>query len=78
MDLICPARTWDECKGGRKELICAGTKFVVLHSLGHPGLDDLTRKVYEICEYKSMPSDLLGFPSGITEMRGDWRADADV
>lgn len=26
-----------------------GTKFVVLHSLPHSGVDDLLRKVYEIC-----------------------------
>lgn len=34
--------------GGKVFLTATGTKFVVLHSLGHPGLDDLTRKIYEI------------------------------
>jgi hypothetical protein len=38
---------------GRAGADWLGTKFVVLHSLGHPGLDDLTRKIYEICEYLS-------------------------
>lgn len=27
-----------------------GTKFVLLHSIGHPAVDDLMKKVYAICE----------------------------
>ncbi|KAK8846836.1 hypothetical protein IAR55_005924 [Kwoniella newhampshirensis] len=33
---------------GRIFLTATGTKFVVLHSLPHPGLDDLLRRIYEI------------------------------
>lgn len=28
-----------------------GTKFVVLHSIPHPGLDEVIRRIYETCEY---------------------------
>jgi len=34
--------------GGRVFLTPTGTKFVLLHSIGHPNLDDLLRRVYEI------------------------------
>ncbi|ORY27758.1 Sybindin-like protein [Naematelia encephala] len=34
--------------GGRVFLTATGTKFVVLHSLPHPGLEELLLKVYEI------------------------------
>ena len=29
----------------------AGTKFVVLHSIGQQGLDELMRRIYEICKF---------------------------
>ncbi|WVF69895.1 hypothetical protein IAT40_004678 [Kwoniella sp. CBS 6097] len=34
--------------GGKVFLTPTGTKFVVLHSLPHPGLDELMRSIYEI------------------------------
>ncbi|KAK1926498.1 Sybindin-like protein [Papiliotrema laurentii] len=34
--------------GGKVFLTPTGTKFVLLHSIAHPGLDELMRKVYEI------------------------------
>jgi hypothetical protein len=30
-------------------LIRAGTKFVVLHSIPHTGLEELLKRIYEIC-----------------------------
>ncbi|ORX34497.1 Sybindin-like protein [Kockovaella imperatae] len=39
------AESW----GGRVFLTPTGTKFVVLHSLPHPGLDDLLKRIYETC-----------------------------
>ncbi|RSH86103.1 uncharacterized protein EHS24_004325 [Apiotrichum porosum] len=34
--------------GGKVFLTPTGTKFVLLHSIGHAGLDDLLKRVYEI------------------------------
>lgn len=51
-----------ECEGSAERV---GTKFVVLHSLGHPGLDELIRKIYETCKPRAL---LLSFlpSSGLT------------
>ena len=48
---------------------------MVLHSLGHPGLDDLTRKIYEICECPpfQMSQHVMAelFNTHVSDMRAD-------
>lgn len=64
----------DECVRREKEgvLMGLGTKFIVLHSLGHAGLDDLMRRIYEICEsYPSQPhlAGMASFQGGSATFR---------
>ncbi|ODN80437.1 hypothetical protein L202_02682 [Cryptococcus amylolentus CBS 6039] len=37
--------------GGKVFMTPTGTKFVVLHSIPHTGLEDLARRIYEICKF---------------------------
>jgi hypothetical protein len=50
--------------------LTAGTKFVLLHSLGHP-VDELLKRVYEVCEL--LNSDRRELPAS----RGMFKLTAD-